>query len=115
MKPVILNVLLALSDSDRHGYAIMQEVHEYTNGRSRLAPGALYRAIKELVDAELIVETGDRPAPELDDARRRYYRLTDKGREALVAEMSGLQTLVGEAQRRHVLPSVHELEAPVYD
>ena len=77
-----------------HGYGIMQEVLQRTGGKLRLWPATLYGTLKRLMDEELIEESGDRPAPELDDARRRYYRLTRLGRRVLAAESARLEELV---------------------
>ena len=86
--------LLALADEDRHGYGIMQDVLNRTTGKVRLWPATLYGSIKRLIEANLIEESDERPAPELDDARRRYYRLTALGRRVLDAECERLQELV---------------------
>lgn len=88
------HVLLSLADQEQHGYGIMQEVLERTGGKVRLWPATLYGTLKRLMDAELIDESADRPAPELDDARRRYYRLTRLGRRVLAAESARLEELV---------------------
>jgi DNA-binding PadR family transcriptional regulator len=88
------HVLLSLADQEQHGYGIMQEVLQRTGGKVRLWPATLYGTLKRLMDEELIEESGDRPAPELDDARRRYYRLTRLGRRVLAAESARLEELV---------------------
>src|SRR5512132_4723074 len=88
------HVLLSLADQEQHGYGIMQEVLERTGGKVRLWPATLYGTLKRLIDEELIEESDERPAPELDDARRRYYRLTSLGRRVLVAESRRLEDLV---------------------
>src|SRR5580704_1173966 len=88
------HIMLSLADGEQHGYAIMQEVLNRTAGKVRLWPATLYGSIKRLIEAELIEESDERPAPELDDARRRYYRLTDLGRGVLDAECDRLQELV---------------------
>jgi DNA-binding PadR family transcriptional regulator len=93
------HILLALAGEDRHGYSIMKETEQLTGGEVRLGPGALYAALGKLVDQGLIEETDDRPAPDLDDARRRYYRLTDAGRAALGAELGRLQRVMDHAKR----------------
>jgi DNA-binding PadR family transcriptional regulator len=103
LTPAVFHILLALTDSEKHGYAIMREVEETTEGRMVLGPGTLYGAIKRLLSADLIVETDERPDPALDDSRRRYYRLTDLGRQVLAAEAERLAHLVEEARRRDVL------------
>src|SRR5246127_3828076 len=86
--------MLSLAGGEQHGYAIMQEVLDRTAGKVRLWPATLYGSIKRLIDAELIEESDERPAPELDDARRRYYRLTPLGRRVLNAECERLEELV---------------------
>jgi len=88
------HVLLSLADQEQHGYGIMQEVLERTHGKVRLWPATLYGTLKRLMDEDLIEESGDRPAPELDDARRRYYRMTALGRRVLAAESARLEDLV---------------------
>lgn len=94
LKPHWFHVLLSLADQEQHGYAIMQEVLERTGGKVRLWPATLYGTIKRLIDQELIEESDERPAAELDDARRRYYRLTRLGRRVLAAESERLEDLV---------------------
>jgi DNA-binding PadR family transcriptional regulator len=86
--------MLSLAGGEQHGYGIMQEVLNRTTGKVRLWPATLYGSIKRLIEAELIEESDERPAPELDDARRRYYRLTKLGRCVLDAECERLQELV---------------------
>ena len=100
----VFHILLALSDGDLHGYGIMQEVAEHTAGQIRLGPGTLYGAIKRLLSSGLIVETDQRPEAELDDERRRYYRLTDFGRKVLKAEAQRISKMVSVAQRKRLLP-----------
>jgi DNA-binding PadR family transcriptional regulator len=94
LKPTWFHVMLSLADQEQHGYAIMQEVLERTDGKVRLWPATLYGTLKRLIDEELIEESDDRPAEELDDARRRYYRLTRLGRRVLAAEGERLEDLV---------------------
>ncbi len=96
------HILAVLADGDQHGYAIMQQVNERTQGKARLWPATLYGAIKKLLDEELISETeiADRPGPDLDDARRRYYRLTPFGHAVLSAELSRLRELVNFVEAR---------------
>jgi DNA-binding PadR family transcriptional regulator len=88
------HIMLSLAGGEQHGYGIMQEVLNRTTGKVRLWPATLYGSIKRLIDADLIEESDERPAPELDDARRRYYRLTALGRRVLDAECERLQELV---------------------
>ena len=88
------HIMLSLASGEQHGYGIMQEVLNRTTGKVRLWPATLYGSIKRLIEADLIEESNERPAPELDDARRRYYRLTALGRRVLDAECERLQELV---------------------
>ena len=94
LRPNWLHVVLSLADQEQHGYGIMQEVLERTGGKVRLWPATLYGTLKRLIDENLIEESGDRPAAELDDARRRYYRLTRLGRKVLAGESQRLEDLV---------------------
>src|SRR5882724_3534312 len=94
LKPHWFHVLLSLADGPNHGYAIMQEVLDRTAGKVRLWPATLYGTLQRLIDSELIEESAARPAPDLDDARRRYYRLTPLGRKVLRAESARLEDLV---------------------
>ncbi len=94
LKPHWFHVLLSLADQEQHGYGIMQEVLERTDGKVRLWPATLYGTIKRLIDEDLIEESAERPAAEVDDARRRYYRLTRLGRRVLAAESERLEDLV---------------------
>jgi DNA-binding PadR family transcriptional regulator len=94
LTPAVVYILIALADRDRHGYAIMQEVNARSAGSVRLGPGTLYGAISRMLKEGLIEESDERPDPELDDTRRRYYRLTDRGRRALAAEVKRLGDLV---------------------
>lgn len=91
-------VLLAIGPEERHGYAIMREIARMTDGATRLGPGGVYTTIKRLVDDGLIEESDERPDPELDDQRRRYYRLTGIGRAVAGAEVRRLETLVRAAR-----------------
>lgn len=103
LTPAVFHILLALADGERHGYAIMQEVAEITDGQMQMGPGTLYGSIKRMLRAGLIEETDDRPDPALDDSRRRYYQLTDHGHKVLVAEAERLALLVEEARRKDLL------------
>ena len=94
LKTQWFHIMLSLAGEEQHGYGIMQEVLERTAGKVRLWPATLYGSLKRLIEAELIEESDERPAPELDDARRRYYRLTAFGRRVLDAECDRLQELV---------------------
>jgi DNA-binding PadR family transcriptional regulator len=92
------HILLAVSDRERHGYAIMQDVHARTGGRVRLGPGTLYGSIKRLLAEGLIEELDDRPDPDRDDVRRRYYRITRLGRKVATEESSRLAALLRHAR-----------------
>ncbi len=94
LPPVTFHILLALSDIDRHGYGIIQDVANRTNGELKLSAGTLYRSIQRMLEQGLLVETADRPVPELDDERRRYYRITPFGQEVARAEARRLVGLV---------------------
>ena len=88
------HILLSLVVQEQHGYGIMQEVLERTDGGVKLWPATLYGTLKRLIDEGLIAESEERPAAELDDARRRYYKLTDLGRQVLDLESERLEELV---------------------
>lgn len=88
------HIMLSLAGGEQHGYGIMQDVLNRSTGKVRLWPATLYGSIKRLIEAGLIEGSDERPAPELDDARRRYYRLTTLGRGVLDAECERLQELV---------------------
>src|ERR1700675_3355831 len=88
------HIMLSLAGGEQHGYGIMQEVLNRTTGKVHLWPATLYGSIKRLIEADLIEESDERPAPEQDDARRRYYRLTALGRRVVDAECERLQELV---------------------
>jgi DNA-binding PadR family transcriptional regulator len=94
LKPQWFHIMLSLAAGEQHGYGIMQDVLNRTTGKVRLWPATLYGSIKRLIDANLIEESSERPAPELDDARRHYYRLTPLGKQVLDAECDRLQELV---------------------
>jgi DNA-binding PadR family transcriptional regulator len=103
LTPTVFHILLALADQERHGYGIMQEVMAMTQNDVRMGPGTLYGSIKRLLKANLIEESDERPDPELDDERRRYYRLTGFGRRVLAAEAERLSALVDVAETKRVL------------
>jgi DNA-binding PadR family transcriptional regulator len=95
---------MAVAEEDRHGYAIIQEVAVRTDGELRLSAGTLYRSIQRMLEQGLIVETRDRPAPEMDDERRRYYRITPFGAEVARAETRRLARLVKLARASGFVP-----------
>jgi DNA-binding PadR family transcriptional regulator len=104
LPPVTFHILIALADAERHGYAIIQEVAARTGGAVKLGAGTLYRSIQRMLEQGLIVETEDRPAPELDDERRRNYRITRFGTEVARAEAARLAQLVKLARASGFAP-----------
>ena len=103
MTPAMFNILLALADGEKHGYAIMLEVEESTQGAVKMGPGTLYGSIKRMLSSGLIEETAERPDPALDDERRRYYRLSAVGQRALRLEAERLERQVSIARLKQVL------------
>jgi DNA-binding PadR family transcriptional regulator len=103
LTPAVLHILLSLADGERHGYGIMREVERRTGGEMRLGPGTLYGSIKRMLGDGLIEESDERPDPELDDSRRRYYRITDFGRRVAGAEAARLESLVSSARDKKLL------------
>jgi DNA-binding PadR family transcriptional regulator len=95
---VAVYILLAIGPEERHGYAIMHEVQRITGGAVKLGPGAIYTTIKRLLGDGFIEESDERPDPELDDQRRRYYRLTALGRAVAATEVRRLDALVSSAR-----------------
>jgi DNA-binding PadR family transcriptional regulator len=104
LKPHWFHVVLSLAGGEQHGYGIMQDVLDRTGGKVRLWPATLYGTLKRLMDADLIAESENRPAAELDDARRKYYRLTPLGRRVLAAESARLEELVRVIHARRGIP-----------
>ena len=102
LTPAVLHILLALAGGEKHGYAIMHEVQETTDGQVTMGPGTLYGSIKRMRKAGFIVESDKRPDPDLDDARRRYYELTGYGRRVLAAEVERLAQVVRLARQAQV-------------
>lgn len=98
------HILLALADGEHHGYGIMQDIAQRTNGAMRMGPGTLYGSIKRMLADGLIEAVDERPDPELDDERRRYYRLTDLGQRVALAEARRLEQLVQLARVKKLLP-----------
>src|SRR5712691_2110535 len=104
LPPAAFHVLMSLADDDRHGYAIIQDVAARTGGELKLSAGTLYRSIQRMLDQGLIVETRDRPAPEDDDERRRYYRITPLGATTAKTEARRLSQLVRMARAAGFVP-----------
>jgi DNA-binding PadR family transcriptional regulator len=105
LKPGTFQILLALEGGERHGYAILKEIERATEGEVQLAPSPFYRKLKRLEEWGLVAEMAERPAPELDDERRRYYGLTALGREVLSAEALRLVGLASEARIQRLAQS----------
>jgi DNA-binding PadR family transcriptional regulator len=103
LTPAVFNILLALAGGECHGYSIMKEVKEQTQGQMRMGPGTLYGTIKRMLSADLIEESDERPDPELDDERRRYYRLTEFGRRVASAELERLSNLIRVAEAKQLV------------
>jgi DNA-binding PadR family transcriptional regulator len=104
LPPATFHILMAVTEEDRHGYAILLDVERRTRGEVRLSAGTLYRSIQRMLEQGLLVETRDRPAPELDDERRRYYRITPLGKTVARAEASRLANLVRLARASGLMP-----------
>jgi DNA-binding PadR family transcriptional regulator len=103
LTPAVFHILLALADRERHGYGIMQEVSARTEGKLVLGPGTLYGTISRMLQAGYIEESGERCDPQLNDERRRYYRITAKGRRAAATEAERLEELLRIARAKRVL------------
>jgi DNA-binding PadR family transcriptional regulator len=104
LPPATFHILMALAEDDRHGYAIIQDVAARTSGELKLSAGTLYRSIQRMLEQGLILETRERPAPELDDERRRYYRITPFGTAVARAEARRLTQLVRLARASGFAP-----------
>jgi len=103
LTPAMFHVLLALAGNDLHGYAILKEVELRTGGKVRLSTGTLYGIIKRLLNEGLISELRSRPSQTSDDERRRYYRLTPRGRELASAEAQRMDEVLAIARARNLL------------
>ncbi len=103
LTPPVFHILLALCAEERHGYGIMLDVAEQTNGALQLGPGTLYGCLKRMLAAGLVEESDVRPDPGIDDERRRYYRMTRLGRTAVQAETCRLAEAVSAARSRRIL------------
>jgi len=105
LKPVVFQILLVLLDEERHGWSIVREVERRAGDTLRILPGNLYRSLREMLTDGLIEESARRPDPDLDDERRRYFKVTRHGREVARAEAERLEALVGEARSLKLLTS----------
>ena len=103
LTPAVFNILLALADGEKHGYGIMQEVETNTKGQVLMGPGTLYGSIKRMLQAGLIEESDERADPDMDDQRRKYYKLTNLGRRVLNMEAERLASQVMIARAKNVL------------
>jgi DNA-binding PadR family transcriptional regulator len=103
LTPAVFYILFALGAGDKHGYEIAKQVAEDSQGRVRMGTGTLYGSIKRMLADALIEETEERPAPDVDDERRRYYRLTEPGRDALRKELARYVRVVAVARDRDLL------------
>src|SRR5579863_9052357 len=104
LPPATFHILMALAEEDRHGYAIIQDVSARTGGELKLSAGTLYRSIQRMLEQGMVVETRERPAPEDDDERRRYYRITPFGAAVARAETRRLTQLVKLAKASGFAP-----------
>ena len=104
LTPPVFHLLVALSDGERHGYALMRQVAEDTDGTLQLGPGTLYGCLQRMLAAGLIAESDQRSDPQLDDERRRYYRIGDFGTRVVTAEAKRLVAAVAAARARRLLP-----------
>ena len=104
LPPAVFHILVALAEGDRHGYSIMQDVAARTDGKLRMSPGTLYGSIKRMLEDGLTVEVDERPDPENDDERRRYYRLTAFGRQVAAADAARLQKVLNQARSCGLVP-----------
>jgi DNA-binding PadR family transcriptional regulator len=103
LTPVVLHILLALSEGERHGYAVAQEIEDVTDGRIRMGPGTLYGSIQRMLTASLIEEAPAKRRADSDDERRRYYRMTSYGRRVLELELERLSDVVAIARRKNLI------------
>jgi DNA-binding PadR family transcriptional regulator len=106
LTPPVFHILLSLVETERHGYGIMLDVQRQTEGVLRLGPGTLYGCLKRMLAAGLVEQSDERPDPELDDERRRYYRATGIGEQVVRAEARRLSAAVKVARSRKLLPEV---------
>jgi len=103
LTPVAFEIMLALADGEQHGYSIMREVERRSHGTVTLHPGTLYRALARLLESGLIAELDERPDPQHDDERRRYYQLTERGIAVARAEAERLNSQLSAARARRLL------------
>src|SRR5579872_4942345 len=104
LPPATFHILMSVADEDRHGYAIIQDVAARTGGELKLSAGTLYRSIQRMLEQGLLIETRERPSPEEDDERRRYYRITPYGSDVARTEARRLTQLVRLARESGFAP-----------
>lgn len=109
LTPLSLAILLALAQEDRHGYAILKDVEEQTGGTLRVGTGSLYTALQRMVEAGWIEDSREAPAPD-EDQRRKYYRLTERGRAVSRAELARLAEVLEVARARRLVPALRPSE-----
>ena len=103
LRPVEFLVLLVLADGERHGYGIVQDIRDRTDGNVKLLPGNLYAVLRRLMGNDLLAESSRRPAEDLDDQRRRYYRITELGERVLAADAQRMKVLVQQVEAKRPL------------
>jgi DNA-binding PadR family transcriptional regulator len=103
LTPAVFYILLALATGEKHGYGIMKQVRDDSNGAVKMGNGTMYGSLKRMLAADLIAEAGDRVDPRMDDERRRYYRLTERGQETLNAEMARYAETVSILRQRNLI------------
>jgi DNA-binding PadR family transcriptional regulator len=104
LQPAVFHILMVLAEGDNHGYAVIGAIAARTDGRVKIGPGTLYRSVQRMLEDGLVTEIDERPAPEEDDERRRYYRITPFGRKAAMAETERLADLVKLARSSGLAP-----------
>ncbi len=102
LTPPVFHILLALADEERHGYGIMRDVARQTNDALQMGPGTLYGCLKRMLAAGLVEEADERPDPEMDDERRRYYRMTMQGRKTVRGEAQRIAIALSAAKSKRV-------------
>jgi DNA-binding PadR family transcriptional regulator len=105
LTPAVLEIMVALGNQERHGYAIMRELRRRTDGVRPLSPATLYRSLKQMEQRGWVAHSEERPKGGIDDERRRYYRLTEYGRRVVLAEVERLEGMVGAARSKGLIPS----------
>jgi DNA-binding PadR family transcriptional regulator len=104
LPPAAFHILVALADEDLHGYAVIKDVSARTGGALNLSPGTLYRSMERMLRQGLIRESSSRPARDMDDERRRYYRITPFGRAVAIAESRRLSQMLALARASGLVP-----------